>query len=65
MPARSITLDALAELDRAAFHGTVDELLLGREAGANRRAMEALLEGRLGRFLDETSAALLEPERPG
>ncbi len=62
LPARSVTLDALAELDRTAFRGTVDELLLGREPGANLRAMEALLEGRLGRFLDEASAALIEPQ---
>ncbi len=62
LPVRALTLEALAELDRASFAGTVDELLLGREPGANRRALEALLDGRLGRFLDEASAAMLEPE---
>ncbi len=62
VPVAAVTVDALAELDRAAFAGTVDALLLGREPDANRRAIEAILAGRLGGFLDGASAALLEAE---
>jgi ribosomal protein S18 acetylase RimI-like enzyme len=57
-----VTVEALAELDRAAFSGTVDELLLGAEPDAHRRSVEALLEGRLGRFLSEASVAVVEPD---
>jgi len=65
VPVDAVTLDALAELDRAAFEGSIDALLVGEEPGANRRALEAILAGRLGRFLDEASTALvaLEPTR--
>jgi len=62
VPVSAVTVDALAELDRAAFHGSIDELLLGTEPGANRRSLEAILDGRLGRFLGEASMALLERE---
>jgi ribosomal protein S18 acetylase RimI-like enzyme len=62
VPVRAVTLDALAELDRAAFAGSTDDLLLGSEAEAHRRSVEALLDHRLGRFLDEASCALLEGE---
>ena len=62
VPVGAVTLEALAELDRAAFRGSVDELLLGDEPQANRRAIEAILESRLGRFLGEASTALLESE---
>ena len=62
VPIAAVTVDALADLDRLAFRGTVDELLLGSEPDASRRSLEALLEGRLGRFLGEASTALVEPE---
>lgn len=62
VPASAVTVEALAELDRAAFRGSIDELLLGNEPGASRQSLEALLDGRLGRFLGEASAALLEPD---
>lgn len=62
VPVSAVTLEALAELDRAAFRGSVDELLVGAEPQANLRALEALLAGNLGRFLDEASCALLAPE---
>lgn len=62
VPARAVTVEALAELDRQAFRGSVDELLVGAEPDANLRAMEALLAGRLGGFLDEASCAILAPE---
>ncbi len=62
LPLRAVTVEALAELDRAAFAGSVDELLLGREPDAHRRSLEALLGSQLGRFLEEASCALLEAE---
>lgn len=62
VPVGAVTVEALAELDRAAFRGSVDELLLGDEPQSNRRAIEAILDSRLGRFLGEASGALLESE---
>jgi ribosomal protein S18 acetylase RimI-like enzyme len=62
VPVRSVTLDALADLDRRAFVGTVDELLIGRTHGDYRHVLEALLDGELGRFVDEASTALIAPE---
>jgi ribosomal protein S18 acetylase RimI-like enzyme len=60
VPLSAVTLDALADLDRRAFQGSTDALLLGQETSAYRRALEAMLESRLGRFLPEASAALLQ-----
>ena len=62
VPVRAVTLDALTELDRAAFRGSIDELLVGPGPEANRRALEAILDGRLGRFVDEASCAILAAE---
>jgi ribosomal protein S18 acetylase RimI-like enzyme len=64
VPVRDVTVDALAELDRRAFVGTVDELLIGPSPSDYRRVLEALLNGGLGRFVDEASAALIVPEPP-
>ncbi len=64
VPLTDVTVDALAELDRQAFSGTVDELLVGRTFEDHRRVMEALLSGRLGMFLPDASSALLAPEGP-
>ena len=60
VPVSAVTLEALADLDRRAFQGSTDALLLGHEPSAYRRALEAMLESRLGRFLPEASAALLD-----
>ena len=62
---RAVTLEALADLDRRAFEGSIDALLVGREPEAYVRSIEALLDGRLGRFLDEASTAVIarEPTR--
>lgn len=62
VPVSAVTVEALAELDRAAFEGSVDAMLLGSETDAYRGALEAMLASRLGRFLGEASAALIEPE---
>lgn len=62
--ARSVTLEAIADLDRRAFSGTVDELLVGPSPEDYRRVVAALFDGRLGRFLDEASTALVTGEPP-
>lgn len=62
LPVTAVTVEALAELDRTAFAGSIDALLLGTETEAYRSALEAMLASRLGRFLAEASAALVEPE---
>jgi ribosomal protein S18 acetylase RimI-like enzyme len=64
VPVRSVTLEALAELDRRAFQGTQDELLIGRDVSHYARVLESILDHRLGRFLDEASTALLHGEPP-
>jgi ribosomal protein S18 acetylase RimI-like enzyme len=64
VPVRSVTLEALAELDRKAFLGTLDELLVGRTASDYARVLQSLLEDGLGRFLDEASTALLYEDPP-
>jgi len=64
VPVRDVTLDALADLDRRSFRGTVDERLLGPRVEEYRHALSAILEGSLGRFLDEASTALLTAEPP-
>jgi GNAT superfamily N-acetyltransferase len=61
---REVNLDALADLDWRAFEGSVDALLIGRDRSDYRRVLEALLDGRAGRFLDEASTALYRAERP-
>ena len=60
VPLGAVTVDALVELDVAAFRGSVDALLLGNEPDSSRRSLEALLDGRLGLFVGEASAALIE-----
>lgn len=61
---RSVTLEALADLDRRAFAGTVDELLVGRALADYQRMLQALMDGGLGRFVDEASTALIVPAPP-
>lgn len=63
-PVRSVTMEALAELDRKAFQGTQDELLVGRDVADYAKVLEAILDHRLGRFLDEASTALLYEDPP-
>jgi ribosomal protein S18 acetylase RimI-like enzyme len=64
VPVRDVTIDALADLDWRAFHGTVDALLIGTNLAEYRRVLEALIAGEAGRFLDEASTALYRPEPP-
>ena len=64
VPLRAVTLDALADLDLRSVHGTVDAMLIGDRFEEYRRVMASVLEGSLGRFLDEASTALFRPEPP-
>jgi GNAT superfamily N-acetyltransferase len=64
LPVRDITLDALADLDRRSFQGTVDERLLGPRFEEYRHVLGAILDGSLGRFLDEASVALVATDPP-
>jgi ribosomal protein S18 acetylase RimI-like enzyme len=63
-PVREVTPEALADLDERAFRGTTDELLLGPGIGEYRRALNAMLDGELGPFLDHASSALYRAEPP-
>ncbi|MGP8075088.1 MAG: GNAT family N-acetyltransferase [Thermoplasmata archaeon] len=62
VPIRSVTLDALVDLDWKAFHGSVDGLVLGSGIDEYRRVLQSMLDGRVGRFLDEASIALVETD---
>ncbi|HYA71123.1 MAG TPA: GNAT family N-acetyltransferase [Thermoplasmata archaeon] len=64
VPIRAVTVEALADLDFRSVQGTVDALLIGERAEEYRRVTAALLQGSLGRFLDEASTALYQPEPP-
>lgn len=63
-PVREVTLDALTELDRRAFTGSTDELLIGTEPAEYRRMLGEILDGAVGRFLDEASTALYRADPP-
>jgi ribosomal protein S18 acetylase RimI-like enzyme len=64
VPTRAVTVEALADLDYRSVRGTVDALLIGERAEEYRRVTSALLDGSLGRFLDEASTALYQPDPP-
>jgi len=64
VPIRAVTVDALADLDLRSVRGSVDALLIGDRIEEYRRVTVALLDGSLGRFLDEASTALLLPDPP-
>jgi ribosomal protein S18 acetylase RimI-like enzyme len=60
VPIRDITVEALADLDQRSFRGSIDELLVGTRPEEYREVLGSILEGRLGRFVDEASIALVE-----
>ncbi|HTP53568.1 MAG TPA: GNAT family N-acetyltransferase [Thermoplasmata archaeon] len=64
VPVRDVTLDALADLDHRCFEGTVDAFLVGAGLEGTRTAISAMLDGRLGRFVDEASLAVIDPDPP-
>jgi ribosomal protein S18 acetylase RimI-like enzyme len=60
---RSVPIEALTELDWRSFQGTPDERLVADTLEEDRQSLEEILAGRLGRFLDEASCALLKDGR--
>lgn len=58
--ATDVTLEALADLDRRAFAGTLDAVLVGGEPLAYREILDDMLAGRVGRFVGEASIAVIE-----
>lgn len=64
IPIRAVTIDALADLDFRSVRGNPDALLIGDRFEEYRRVTAALLDGSLGRFLEEASTALLIPDPP-
>jgi GNAT superfamily N-acetyltransferase len=64
VPIRAVTIDALADLDLRSVRGSVDAQLIGDRVDEYRRVIAALIDGSLGRFLDEASTALFQPDPP-
>ena len=64
VPIRAVTVDALADLDLRSVQGTADAQLIGGRVDEYRRVMAAMIDGSLGRFLDEASTALFQPDPP-
>jgi ribosomal protein S18 acetylase RimI-like enzyme len=62
VPARDITLAALADLDWRAFRGSVDDQLVGGDPEEYSRVLTGLLGNALGLFLDAASTALIEAD---
>lgn len=59
-PIREIPLDTLATLDWNSFRGTADESLVADSPEEDRRILEEILAGELGRFLEEASTGLAD-----
>jgi ribosomal protein S18 acetylase RimI-like enzyme len=59
VPVTSAPVEALDQLDRRAFRGGPDEALVADSPEGNRRVLERILEGELGRFLPEASTLVL------
>ncbi len=62
VPARDITLTALADLDWRSFRGSVDDDLVGGDPAEYSRVLTGLLANSLGLFLDAASTGLVEPD---
>lgn len=61
-PVRGEDLAALATLDWVAFQGTADESLVADSPAEDRRVLDEILRGLLGRFLGEASTVLRAPD---
>ena len=59
VPIRSVDVRSLASLDWLAFQGTPDETLVADSPAEDARVIDEILNGLLGRFLDEASTAVL------
>ena len=64
LPARAAAPRAVAELDQRAFRGSVDDRVMGGSLEEYEEIVGRLLASGLGRFLDEASIVLYEPEPP-
>jgi ribosomal protein S18 acetylase RimI-like enzyme len=58
---RDLGLESLGAVDWAAFRGSPDATFIADSPEGNRRLLEGILAGQLGRFLDEASFTLLGP----
>jgi ribosomal protein S18 acetylase RimI-like enzyme len=59
VPIRSVPLERLAELDWESFRGSPDERLAAETLAEERRSLTELVEGRLGRILEDCSGAIV------
>ncbi|MCI4341824.1 MAG: GNAT family N-acetyltransferase [Thermoplasmata archaeon] len=62
LPVDAVPVGSLDELDRRAFRGGPDESLVADSPEGNRRVLERILAGELGRFLPEASMTVAEGE---
>jgi ribosomal protein S18 acetylase RimI-like enzyme len=62
-PVRELGIGPLAQSDWDAFRGTADASLFSDTLEGNTRLLQGILDGELGRFLDESSVALDEGGR--
>jgi ribosomal protein S18 acetylase RimI-like enzyme len=62
VPARDVTLEALADLDWRAFRGSTDDRLVGGSSEEYARVLRSVLENSLGLLLDAASAGLVESD---
>ncbi len=62
IPVRDATLEAVADLDARAFRNTLDDLVVGGSLPHYADMIQSLLDSQMGRFLDEASTLLLQPE---
>lgn len=64
VPARAATVEALGDLDARGFRGTVDDLVMGGSVEEYTQIVQSLLDSHVGRFLEEASTLLYQPEPP-
>jgi ribosomal protein S18 acetylase RimI-like enzyme len=64
LPVRAATVEALGDLDARGFRDTVDDLVMGGTVVEYTEIVQGLLDSRIGRFLDEASHLLYQPEPP-
>ena len=62
IPVRDATLEAVSDLDARSFRDTVDDLVVGGSLQQYSDMMRGLLDSQMGRFLDEASTLLLQPD---
>lgn len=62
-PVRAVPLASLQRLDWEAYQRTPDAALFADTPEQNTRVLQEILDGRLGRFLDEASMVVLDTDR--